>query len=156
MAIELIRIDDRLIHGQVATQWMKKYEIEQVLVISDVAAKDPLQLTILEIAAPSGVRVMIYDVAEFIEVYNSVDIKRKTLLLFTNPIELLACLKGGLKTEFINIGGIKYTPGKKKVTRSVSVTEDEEAALKEIVAMGIEVEIRMMPVEKPLFVKNLL
>ena len=156
MAIELIRIDDRLIHGQVATQWMKNLAIEQVLVISDVAAKDPLQLTILEIAAPVGVRVMIYDVAEFVDVYNSVEIKRRTLLLFTNPIELLACLKGGLKANLINIGGMKYVPGKKKVTRSVSVSEAEELAFKEIIAMGIEVEIRMMPIEKPQFIKNLL
>ena len=131
MPIELIRIDDRLIHGQVATQWMKKYSIEQVVVVNDKVAKDTLQQTILEIAAPAGVRVMIYDVAEFIDVYNSVEIKRKTLLLFTNPIELLECVKGGLKTQLINVGGMKFAVGKKKIAKAVSVSAEEEAAFKE-------------------------
>ena len=156
MAIELIRIDDRLIHGQVATQWMKNYNIEQVVVVNDLAAKDKLQQTILEMAAPAGIRVMIYGVEEFVDVYNSVEIKRRTLLLFSNPVELLACIKGGFKTETINIGGIKFGPGKRKLAKAVSVSPEEEAALKEILELGIELEVRMMPVEKPLYIKDLL
>ena len=156
MAIELIRIDDRLIHGQVATQWMKKYAIEQVVVVNREAAQDQLQQTILEIAAPTGVRIMVYDTEEFIEVYNSVEIKRRTLLLFTNPIELLTCLKGGLKIDAVNIGGMKYTPGKTKLAKAVSVSQAEAQAFKEILAMNIIVEIRMMPVEKPQYIKDLL
>ena len=56
MAIDFVRIDDRLVHGQVATTWIKKYEIEQVIVINDLLANDPVQKSVLEMTAPQGIR----------------------------------------------------------------------------------------------------
>ena len=41
--IELVRIDDRMLHGQVVSTWLKDYSIEQVLIINDKAANDPIQ-----------------------------------------------------------------------------------------------------------------
>ena len=85
MAIDFVRIDDRLVHGQVATTWIKKYEIEQVIVINDLLANDPVQKSVLEMTAPQGIRILLFGVDKFTEVYKNNPIKRKTMLIYTNP-----------------------------------------------------------------------
>ena len=52
MAIEFVRIDDRLIHGQVATTWVKKYDIEQIIIVNDKVAGDKIQQSVLKMSAP--------------------------------------------------------------------------------------------------------
>ncbi|MCL2564943.1 MAG: PTS sugar transporter subunit IIB [Defluviitaleaceae bacterium] len=156
MAVELVRIDDRLIHGQVATSWIRTLSMEQVIVVSDVNAGDPLQKKILNMAAPDGIKLHLFATDEFIEIYSSNPIKRKTMLIYTNPIEVLRCLKGGVKIDLLNVGGMKFTHGKERLSKSVSVTSEEKEAFKEIIEMGVDVEIRMLSNEKPTKLASLL
>ena len=76
MAIKLARIDDRLIHGQVVTTWVKQHGIEQIIIVNDVIAKDQVQATVMQLAGPAGVKVVLLTVNDFIEAFN------------TNPISL--------------------------------------------------------------------
>jgi len=156
MAVELVRIDDRLIHGQVATSWIRTLSMEQVIVVSDSTASDPLQKKILNLAAPDGIRVHLFATDKFIEIYNSNPIKRKTMLIYTNPIEVLKCLKGGVKFNLLNVGGMKYIQGKEKLSKSVSVTPEEKQAFKDILEMGVDIEIKMLSNEKPIKLASLL
>ena len=87
MAIEFVRIDDRLIHGQVATTWVKKYDIEQIIIVNDKVAGDKIQQSVLKMSAPPELKVAIFGVDKFTEVYNSNPIKRRTMLIYTNPDE---------------------------------------------------------------------
>ena len=68
MGVKLVRIDDRLIHGQVCSTWIGDYGIEQVLIINDKVSKDPVQKSVVGLAAPAGVRVLVFGVDQFIEV----------------------------------------------------------------------------------------
>lgn len=54
MSIEFVRIDDRLVHGQVVTTWLKKYDIEQVIIVNDRISEDKTRQSILKISAPVG------------------------------------------------------------------------------------------------------
>ena len=65
--LKLTRIDFRLIHGQVMTRWVAKYEIESIVVIDDRSAKSPILKKILLGAAPAGVKVLVWNVAEAAE-----------------------------------------------------------------------------------------
>ena len=80
MAIELIRIDDRLIHGQVVTTWVKQKGIEQILIINDSITNDPVQKSVFDMMAPQDVIVKTFGVEQFAEIYQKTAIKRKTLL----------------------------------------------------------------------------
>ena len=60
MAIEFTRIDDRLVHGQVVTTWLKKYDIEQVIIVSDAVALDKTRQSILKLSAPSGIKIVFF------------------------------------------------------------------------------------------------
>ena len=154
--IEFIRIDDRLIHGQVATTWLKFYEIEQVIVISDKLADDEIQKTVLEAAAPEGLKVHLFSTDQFTSVYKKSPIKRRTMLIYTNPQEILRCLLGGVKIKKVNVGGMKFAPGKQKLTKAVAVSEEEKKAFQELVKSGIDIEIQMVPNDKALKIAQVL
>lgn len=72
MEIRLARIDDRLIHGQVATVWTKETQVERIIVISDDVAKDEVRKTLLTQVAPPGVKASVVDVQKGIRVYNTI------------------------------------------------------------------------------------
>lgn len=86
MDIRLVRIDDRLIHGQVATVWAKVTKVNRILVVSDEVAKDTLRKTLLKQAAPPGVAVNVITIDKMISIADDPKFGSfKALLLFTNP-----------------------------------------------------------------------
>lgn len=145
MAIEFVRIDDRLIHGQVATTWLRKYEIEQVIIVSDEVVKDIKRQTIVKFAAPSDVKVIFFGVDKFSEVYNNNPIKRRTMLIYTNPIDVKRNLEGGVKIPYLNVGQIGKNDERKVISSGVAISEDEKKALQKISELDVNIEIQMVP-----------
>ena len=89
MDIRLARIDDRLIHGQVATVWSKQTGVERIIVISDVVAQDKLRKFLLKEAAPPGITANVITVQKMIQIYHSGLLSRaKVMLLFTNQQDI--------------------------------------------------------------------
>ena len=141
--IRLVRIDDRLIHGQVTTNWAKRLDIERILVVSDAVTKDNLRKTLLQQASPPGIKVNVITVAKMIEVYgNRLFEGVRVILLFTNPVEVAQIVKAGIKFPSINIGAMGYVSGKKMVSNTIAVNEADLAAFDYLAHQGIELEIR--------------
>lgn len=156
MPINVARIDDRLIHGQVITTWVKNYDIEQVLVINDKVADDKVQQSVLTMSAPPGLKVLIFGVQQFIEILKKTPIKKRTMLLFTNSIDVDALVGGGLSLEKLNVGGMRMQDGRHQLSRAVSVTPEEEQAFRNLIAKNVEVEIQMVPKDPIVDLKTLL
>ena len=78
MAVELVRIDDRMIHGQVITTWVNKLSIEQILVVNDVVANDPIQKAGIMMTAPPNIQVRIFGVDELCSLLKKTEIKKRT------------------------------------------------------------------------------
>ncbi len=145
MDIQLVRIDDRLIHGQVVVGWVKALHIQRMVVVNDAIANNAMQKTLMEMAVPSGLRVSFFTVEESVEACRKDVGKERTLLLFSNPSDVLSYLqKGGARTA-INIGGMHFCEGKKQVAKTVCVSSDDVAAFKELNEMGLELEVRAVP-----------
>lgn len=141
--IRLVRIDDRLIHGQVATVWTKRLDIERIIVVSDAVTKDNLRKTLLQQAAPPGVKVNVITVAKMIEVYsNKLFNDVRVILLFTNPTEVSMMVKAGIYFPSVNIGAMGYTVGKKMVSNTIAVDDADLEAFNYLNERGIELEIR--------------
>ena len=156
MPINVARIDDRLIHGQVITTWVKNYDIEQVLVINDKVAGDKVQQSVLTMSAPPGLKVLVFGVQQFIEILKKTPIKKRTMLLFTNSIDVNALVEGGLSLEKVNVGGMRMQVGRHQLSRAVSVTPEEEQAFKNLIAKNIPVEVQMVPKDPIVDLKSLL
>ncbi len=143
MVIGLARIDDRLIHGQVATRWTKETNVTRIIVVSDEVAADTVRKTLLTQVAPPGVTAHVVDVAKMIRVYNNPKYAgERVMLLFTNPTDVERVVEGGVKITSVNIGGMAYRQGKTQVNNAVSVDEKDIEAFKNLNERGIELEVR--------------
>ncbi len=143
MDIKLARIDDRLIHGQVATVWAKATQINRILVVSDTVAYDNLRKMLLQQAAPPGVKVNVITVKKMIQIYNDRRFDSfKAMILFTNPQDVVQLVTAGIKIYSVNIGGMSFASGKQMVTNTISVDEEDVKAFKYLSDQEIELEVR--------------
>lgn len=143
MQFGLVRIDDRLIHGQVATRWTKETGVSRIIVVSDAVAADDVRKTLLKQVAPPGVTAHVVDITKMLRVYvNPKYAGERVMLLFTNPTDVLRVVEGGVKIDSVNIGGIAYREGKTMVTNAVSVDQQDIDAFHQLAAKGIELEVR--------------
>jgi len=143
MKIGLARIDDRLIHGQVATRWTKETNVTRIIVVSDEVAADTVRKTLLTQVAPPGVTAHVVDVAKAIRVYDNPKYAGdKVMLLFTNPTDVLRLVEGGVAITSVNIGGMAFRQGKTQVNNAVSVDSKDIDAFKKLNERGIELEVR--------------
>ncbi|WP_438831069.1 PTS system mannose/fructose/N-acetylgalactosamine-transporter subunit IIB [Streptococcus pluranimalium] len=156
MAIELVRIDDRLIHGQVATTWTRNYDIEQILIINDEAKNDPVQHQVANFAVPEGVKVVMFGVKQFSEVMKKSQIKKRTMLLFTNPLDIKFLVDEGLNISEVNAGGMRYRDGRKRLEKAISVTEEEDMAFRYLMEKGIHINVQMVPKDPRVDYKTLI
>ena len=145
MEIAFCRIDDRLIHGQVATVWSKVTGCNRIMCVSDEVAKDELRKKLLLQVVPPGLKGYVIPVAKAIEAYKNPKYDSfKTLFLFTNPKDVLRAVKGGIPFKSVNLGGKCFKDGDTLISQAVSVNAEDVEAIKELVSMGIEVEIRKL------------
>lgn len=145
MQIMLARIDDRLIHGQVSTVWVKEAKANRIIVVSKEVADDTIRKTLVKQAAPPGIKVNTVNVDKAISVYNNPKYAKETVFyLFTNPSEVVEMVEKGIPIESINIGGMQFKTGKKQVTKAVSVDSDDEVAFKRLVELEVELDLRVV------------
>ena len=157
MKIVLARIDDRLIHGQVATVWSKVTGCTRIIVCDDDVAKDQIRSTLLKQVAPAGIKSHVVDLDKAIRVYeNPKYADDKCLLLFTNPTSVLYMIEHGVDIKSINIGCMSFKEGKHQITGAVSVDDKDIAAFKKLNEMGIELEIRKVDTDKKVMLMDVL
>ena len=157
MKFGLWRIDDRLIHGQVATRWTKETGVQRIIVVNDNVVKDKTRATMLKQAVPPGVTAHVVSVDKMMRVYNNPEYAGdKVMLLFTNPTDALELVRRGVPIQSINIGGMAYKEGRVMLDMSVSVDEKDIEAFKELDSRGIELEVRKVASDKKVPVLQLI
>ncbi|MCI4237948.1 PTS mannose transporter subunit IIAB [Dickeya dianthicola] len=157
MKIGLARIDDRLIHGQVATRWTKETNVNRIIVVSDEVAADNVRKTLLTQVAPPGVSAHVVDVAKAVRVYNNPKYASdRVMLLFTNPTDVLRLVEDNVKMTSINIGGMAYRQGKTQVNNTVSIDDKDIAAFNKLHERGIELEVRKVSTDTKINMMDLI
>ena len=157
MVIGLARIDDRLIHGQVATRWTKETNVQRIIVVSDEVAADTVRKTLLTQVAPPGVTAHVVDVAKMIRVYNNPKYAgERVMLLFTTPTDVERIVEGGVKITSVNIGGMAFRQGKTQVNNAISVDAKDIEAFNKLNARGIELEARKVSTDQKLKMMDLI
>jgi mannose/fructose/sorbose-specific phosphotransferase system IIB component len=147
--IVLSRIDDRLIHGQVVEGWVNFLKATCIFVADDRVASNAFQRTIMELSVPQGLKVAIGRVEDICGQVCTAALKDRIILLFSNPADVVRAIKAGLDCREINIGGMHYVPGKRKLMDVLAVDDEDLAALKELAANGIKVNVQTVPTTRP-------
>ncbi len=143
MKIALIRIDERLIHGQVTMGWSRTVSANLILAVNDLVAKDPLQKKVMMMAAPVGVTVEIYALDEVVEKIHANCWPNATILmLLRNPIDMVRLMEKGIRVPKVNIGGVRSPGATIKLTKEVVATPEELAAWKQLDQEGVRLEVQ--------------
>ena len=141
-----VRIDERLIHGQVAGIWAPSLHTQRIIVINDEAAADSLQKSSLRMAAPTSMRLSVLPVESAAKNIRSGKYgKQRLFLVFKNPTDVLRYLKAGGKLTHVNVGNMSYKEGSKDITKSIKVLEEEIDVFESIAAMDINVTAQLVP-----------
>lgn len=146
--ITLVRVDNRLIHGQVVEAWLPHLKVSRVVVADDEAASSPLVRAAMALAVQSAIEVRIEPLAQVDFAAFSQDAV-KTLVLLRDVAAAPFALTHGLKLEHLNLGNVHFATGRRQVTPSVFLAEGELQALQRLATHGVRVEARAVPAEKP-------
>lgn len=153
----LARIDTRLLHGQVATAWTKAVSPTRIIVVSDAVSKDKLRKSMIEQAAPPGVKANVVPVAKMIEVAKDVRFgATKALLLFETPQDALRTIEGGVDIKELNLGSMAHAVGKVVCSRTVAMDRDDVETIEKLMAKGIKFDVRKVPADSPEHIEDLL
>lgn len=140
------RIDERLIHGQVAGIWSTSLSTQRIIVANDEAATDPLQKSSLRMAAPSSMRLSVLGVeAAAKNIQSGKYGKQRLFLLFKNPKDVLRFIEAQGPIKTVNVGNMSYKEGAREVTKSIQVLPEEEQIFETIASKGVTVTAQLIP-----------
>ncbi len=151
----LARVDDRLIHGQVMTAWMKRLPAKQIIIIDDKTAKDDFMISVLSMAAPQGVKVHVFGCEKAAELLKK-GIKKPSILLAKTPLTYKKIVELGVELEAVNIGGMGINQDRTTVYKNIAASKEERDAMKSMLEKGIDIKIQVIPQDNIVEIKNLL
>jgi len=157
MAVVLLRIDDRLIHGQVVEGWLNKLDIKTIIVANDLVADDIMQKTLMQMAVPSHIEIFIDSIDNILEKYRAGEFEvSKTFLLVSSPKDAFRLIDGGVAIDSVNVGGMHHSEGKCQILEFVSVDDEDCKYLNMLAKANIKIEGRPLPdFDRVDIVKNL-
>ena len=145
--IVLTRIDNRLLHGQVATQWTKHIGANLILVANDDVAGKKMRQNLMDMAAPTGVATRYWTLQKTIDTIHKAADRQKIFIICESPADVLTLVEGGVPIKEVNIGNMHMAEGKKQVAGVVAVDDKDVEAFKNLRDLGVKLEIRKVPTE---------
>lgn len=147
--IKMTRVDHRLLHGQVAFTWIRQVGADCILIANDAVAKDELRMSVLRMAKPQGVKLVMKSVDDSIKALTSGVTDKYNLFIITESIEdAWRLCKAVPAIRELNIGGVKVEDGRRQISEAVFVSDEECARIRELDAAGVHVFVQMTPSER--------
>lgn len=148
--VKLVRVDFRLIHGQVIAKWLKQLQANRIIVIDNNIPGNPLLCKVYRMAAPAGVKVQIADVKSAAGAWNRDKFgEGDVLVLFKDIGTALSAWKEGFGFERIQIGGAGGGPGQKAVHKNINLSQEDYNGLMDLYDHNVDVFMQAIPEEKP-------
>ena len=145
--ILLTRIDNRLIHGQVATQWSGVLGANLLLVANDAVAKDEFRQGLMNMAAPAYAQTRYFSIQKTIDIIGKASPAQKIFIICETPQDVVRLVEGGVPIKKVNIGNMHMAEGKRQVSKAVCVDDNDVKAFRRLQELGVDLEIRRVPSE---------
>lgn len=143
--ILLTRIDNRLIHGQVATMWSGVLGANLLLVANDAVAADEFRQGLMNMAAPAYAQTRYFTIEKTCQIIGRASDAQKIFIICETPQDVLRLVEGGVPIKKCNIGNMHMSEGKRQVATSVAVNDADVEAFKKLQELGVELEIKRVP-----------
>ena len=151
--LALVRVDNRLVHGQVLEAWLPALDAQAILVVDDEAANNALARSAMALAIPPRVAFQVLRLAAAIELLRpggKGPPGARALVLLREVRDAVALHAGGVALSKLNLGNVHFAAGRRQASPSVFLSLEEVRALQALEAAGTAVEIRAVPAETPI------
>ncbi|HGF7710687.1 TPA: PTS sugar transporter subunit IIB [Enterococcus faecium] len=147
--IKFIRIDHRLLHGQVVFSWSKSLQINRILVVNDEAANDEFKKMSLALSKPQGIKLNIFTVENTLTKISKIEaLSENIMMIFGNTKDVRQFCESYSNVKEINYGGIIKKEGSKQFSNAIFLTENEIEDAKVLKSMGIKQFMQQVPTSK--------
>ncbi len=146
MAIVDVRIDDRLIHGQVISYWIPALSVERIVIIDDKIAGDEVRMATLKFGCPGKIKLAIITPKSAAEKFKAgLDEGSRVMILCTGPDQLVQLAEAGFVVDTITVGNISTREAAVKIKRNMFVTPQQKADFKKLATMGVKLFYQNIP-----------
>jgi PTS system N-acetylgalactosamine-specific IIB component len=152
----LVRIDERLIHGQILTQWLKTTQANLILVANDEISNDPLRQSLMSVAIPRGIQTRFFSIEKTINTIHKASDTQRIMLIVQNSQDLLLLVNGGVPVVEAILGNIHMKEGKRQISVSVAVDDKDVENFKSLHHKNIQLHIQRMPSEAKIVLSELI
>lgn len=143
-SVRLVRVDDRLVHGQVMTSWLKATAANKIMVVDDEVAQNDLMKTVLKGVVPSQVKLGIFGVEKAIDrLIKGFKPEDKVIMLVKTPETVWAIQQAGVDIDALNIGGMGIRADRTTLHQNIACSDSEREAIKGLIAAGCDVSIQI-------------
>ncbi|HGH5979101.1 TPA: PTS sugar transporter subunit IIB [Kluyvera georgiana] len=144
--IKFLRVDHRLLHGQVAFSWTQYVGADCILIANDNVPNDELRKTTIKLAKPPSVKLVIKNIDDSIEsIKSGVTDKYKLFIVVESVTDAWRIVNAVEGISSINLGGIKAKEGSQNISKAINLLPEEIVQLQQLIDSGVEVEIRQVP-----------
>lgn len=155
-SIRLVRVDFRLMHGQVITNWLNQVGANSIMIINDKLSNDPFMGNVYKMAAPKGVKVNIYSLQTALEKVNSEKYmaSRDLIVIFKSVTDAAAASDAGFPIKALQIGGLGSGPDRIQITNQIFLNESDLDLLVNLKGKGVKVYLQAVPKEPELGIEK--
>lgn len=151
MDIALVRVDNRLVHGQILESWIPFTKSSTIVIVDDHVASDLFRETVIKMAVPREIEVIISNVDDFADSFEYQQGRgKKAIVLFSSITDALRAFQGGFVFDRLNIGNVYSEECLKQCTPSVMLDAEDVRTIRVLMAEGVHIDVRCVPREKPI------
>ncbi len=156
MGIVLVRVDSRLVHGQILEAWIPYTKAEALLVVDDEVEKNLLKRSVMEMAVPSSIEIDFSSVQDAARNYkNGGFTKKKLIVLFSSVRDAKSAFDSGFQYDCLNLGNMHFCEGKVQVSANLCVGLNDTTEIERLSKEGVSIDTRSVPGERKLELKSI-
>lgn len=158
MDIALVRVDNRLVHGQILEAWVPFTRSSIIVIVDDHVASDLFRETVIRMAVPRDVELIISNVEDFTNnyQYSRGQGKKKAIILFSSIADALRAFQGGFVFDRLNIGNVHSEECLKQCSPSVMLDAEDVKTIETFLEEGVHIDVRCVPREKPIDIRKMI
>jgi PTS system mannose-specific IIB component len=146
----LVRVDDRLLHGQVVVGWGQQFGLERLILVSDRVRNDAAYASAMKSLAPPELKVEVMSLSEAAPLWESKEfVKSRTMLVLETTGDALKLHKQGVPLKLLIIGGLHFRETSEEFLPYVFLSRWDRIALDELTGQGVRVVCQDLPTAKP-------
>ena len=150
--IAFLRIDDRLVHGQVIVGWLPEIKPDNLVVVNNNVAEDAMRQDLMSLSVPPDIDLEFYSVEDI----SDEEVNENSFILVSSPTDAWECLQKDIKPMRFNVGGMHSKDGKEEIFEALHVDDEDRKYFDLIIKSGVEPIFQPTPQNQPIRLGDIL